>query len=181
MSAGDAVTCSIRAAREEDAPALGAGAREIARIPGRLAPRPDEIDDEAIRGKIRRLGAGGQGLYLVAEDGGRLVGHALLERHALAVISHVAALSLAVHEGSQRRGIGRKLMNELLRWARASPDVEKIELHVRSGNHGALALYQSLGFAEEGRKTRRLKLGPGDYLDDVYMALWVGPDEPGAR
>jgi hypothetical protein len=39
----------------------------------------------------------------------------------------------------------------------------------------AIALYRSFGFIEEGRKTRRLKIGPNEYLDDVYMALWVGP------
>jgi ribosomal protein S18 acetylase RimI-like enzyme len=39
----------------------------------------------------------------------------------------------------------------------------------------AIALYRSLGFAEEGRKTRRLKIGPNEYIDDLYMALWVGP------
>lgn len=66
-------------------------------------------------------------------------------------------------------------MNELVSWARANPRVEKIELQVRSSNAGAIALYRSLGFVEEGRKTRRLKLGPNEYIDDVYMALWVGP------
>ncbi len=51
----------------------------------------------------------------------------------------------------------------------------KVELQVRSSNERAIALYRSLGFVEEGRKTRRLKIGPNKYLDDLYMALWVGP------
>jgi hypothetical protein len=46
-------------------------------------------------------------------------------------------------------------------------------LQVRSSNTLAIKLYESLGFAEEGRKTKRLKYGPDDYQDDVYMALWV--------
>ncbi len=66
-------------------------------------------------------------------------------------------------------------MNELLGWARSSPGVEKVELQVRSSNERAIALYRSLGFVEEGRKTRRLKIGPNAYLDDIYMALRVGP------
>jgi putative acetyltransferase len=82
---------------------------------------------------------------------------------------------IAVHEGHQRQGVGRALMNSLLRWARSNPRVEKVELQVRSSNEPAIALYRSLGFVEEGRKTRRLKIGPNEYLDDVYMALWVGP------
>ena len=118
----------------------------------------------------------GRGNYLVAEHAGEIVGHALLEPLALAVTAHVVRLTIAVHEGHQGRGIGRALMHELLRWARADPRVDKVELQVRSSNARAIALYSSLGFVEEGRKTRRLKLGPGVYLDDIYMALWVGPE-----
>jgi ribosomal protein S18 acetylase RimI-like enzyme len=66
-------------------------------------------------------------------------------------------------------------MNELLRWAQRNPRVEKVELHVRSSNEPAIALYRSLGFVEDRRKTRRLKLGPNEYVDDICMALWVGP------
>ena len=178
---GDGVAsddCSIRNARDEDAPILAAAEREIARIPGRLASRPDELGDEVFREKILKLSTGERGVYLVAEDGGRIVGHAFVERHSLAVTSHVVALTVAVHEGSQGRGFGRRLLNELIRWSTSNPNVEKIELHVRSSNHRAIALYESLGFVEEGRKTKRLKLGPDDYLDDVYMALWVGRPYP---
>jgi ribosomal protein S18 acetylase RimI-like enzyme len=121
------------------------------------------------------LDDGIRGLYLVAEQAGAVVGHAFLESLSLATTSHVVRLTIAVHEGHQRRGTGRALMNELLRWARSNPRVEKVELQVRSSNAPAIALYRSLGFVEEGRKTRRLKIGPGEYIDDVYMALWVGP------
>jgi putative acetyltransferase len=164
---------SIRRARPEDAPLLAAAERAIARVPGKLASRVDEIHDDDMRRKIVELE--GRGLFLVAEREGAILGHALLEPLALAATSHVVRLTIAVHEGHQRQGVGRALMNELLRWARASAEVEKVELQVRSSNEAALALYRSLGFAEEGRKTRRLKLGPDQYLDDVYMALWVGP------
>jgi putative acetyltransferase len=163
----------IREARPEDAPRLAAAERAIARVPGRLASSPDEIDDDAVRKKI--LDLDDRGIYLVAEQAGTIVGHAFLESLSLAATSHVVRLTIAVHEGHQRRGVGRTLMNELLRWARSNPRVKKVELQVRSSNERAIALYRSLGFVEEGRKTRRLKIGPNDYLDDVYMALWVGP------
>jgi ribosomal protein S18 acetylase RimI-like enzyme len=164
---------SLRKARPEDAPLLAAAQRLIARIPGRLASTPGEIHDDALRRLIVELD--GHGHALVAERAGAIVGHAFLEPLALAATSHVVRLTIAVHEGEQRRGVGRALMDALLRWAREEPRVEKIELQVRSSNEAAIALYQSLGFVEEGRKTRRLKVGPGAYLDDVYMALWVGP------
>jgi len=154
---------------------LGAAQRAIASVPGMLASSPDEIDDDAVREMIVDLNDRGRGHYVVAEHAGTIIGHALLEALPLAATSHVVRLTLAVHEGHQRRGVGRALMNELLCWARANPHVEKVELQVRSSNDRAIALYRSLGFVEEGRKTRRLKIGPNDYLDDVYMALWVGP------
>lgn len=165
---------SIRRARPDDAPALAAAERAIAAVPGRLASRPDEIDDDAVRATIAGLEDRG-GIYLVAEEEGAVVGHAFLEPLPLAATAHVVRLTIAVHEGRQGRGVGRALMDALLGWARATARVEKVELQVRASNARAIALYRSLGFVEEGRKTRRLKLGPGDYVDDVYMALWVGP------
>jgi ribosomal protein S18 acetylase RimI-like enzyme len=168
-------TLSIRNARREDALALAAAQRVIARVPGMLASRPDEIDDEAVREMILECNDRGRGAYLVAEDADTVIGHAFLESLSLAATSHVVRLTIAVHEGHQRRGVGRALMDELLRWARSNPQVEKVELQVRSSNERAIALYRSLGFVEEGRKTKRLKIGPNEYLDDVYMALWVGP------
>ncbi len=165
---------SIREARREDAPLLAAAERVIASVPGRLASRPDEIGDDAVLKKILDLDDRVRGIYLVAEYTDTVVGHAFLESLSLAATSHVVGLTIAVHEGHQRQGVGRALMRELLRWAQSNPRVEKIELQVRSSNDRAIALYRSLGFVEEGRKTRRLKIGPNEYLDDVYMALWVG-------
>jgi ribosomal protein S18 acetylase RimI-like enzyme len=169
------VTPSIRNARSEDAPLLAAAERAIARVPGQLASRPEEIDDDAVRETIVDLNERGRGSYLVAEHAGEIVGHALFEPLALAVTSHVFRLTIAIHEGHQGRGGGRALMDALLGWARSDARVEKVELQVRSSNARAIALYRSLGFVEEGRKTKRLKIGPGEYIDDVYMALWVGP------
>ncbi len=166
---------SIRRARREEAPLLAAAERAIASVPGRLASRPDEIHDDAMRRTILDFEDGSRGIFLVAERAGTVLGHAFLEPLPLAVTAHVVRLTIAVHEGHQGQGVGRALMDELLRWARSSPRVEKVELQVRSTNERAVGLYRSLGFVEEGRKTRRLKLGPGEYIDDVYMALWVGP------
>ena len=102
------------------------------------------------------------------------MGHAILEPHKLASTSHVVALTIVIHEGYQGNGIGRTLMRYLIDWAKANPKIEKIELHVRSSNVRAIHLYTSLGFIEEGRKTRQIKYGANDYQDNVYMALWVG-------
>jgi RimJ/RimL family protein N-acetyltransferase len=61
----------------------------------------------------------------------------------------------------------------LIEWAKSAPAVEKIELHVRSSNNVAQALYRKLGFTEVGRWRRRIKVAPAQYLDDVAMELFV--------
>ena len=165
----------IRAACVEDAPALAEAQRVIARIPGRLASSPHELHDEAFAERIARLAGSDCGRFIVAERGGERVGHAVLEPLKLAVTAHAVDLTMAVHEGHQSLGIGKRLLLHLLDWAQASPRVERVELRVRSSNARAIALYRGLGFVEEGRMRRRIKLGPGQYLDDVVMALWVGP------
>jgi RimJ/RimL family protein N-acetyltransferase len=61
----------------------------------------------------------------------------------------------------------------LIEWARAAPAVEKIELHVRSSNTAAQALYLKLGFTVIGRLRRKVKIAPGQFVDDVSMELLV--------
>src|SRR5688572_11278525 len=81
---------SIRAARPDDSAVLATAERELAAMPGRLAATAEEIDDDAIREMILNLEERGRGRFLVAERAGRVVGHASLERLALAATAHVA-------------------------------------------------------------------------------------------
>jgi RimJ/RimL family protein N-acetyltransferase len=61
-------------------------------------------------------------------------------------------------------------MNDLLAWARREPRVEKIELRVRATNERAIHLYRTMGFVEEGRLARVLKIDADTYIDDLMMA-----------
>lgn len=163
----------IRPASLEDSSILAAAEREIARTPGRLASAPHELNDENFRDKIESLSAMNNAAYLVLENDGAIVGHAIVEPHKLESTSHVVFLTIAIHEGHQGKGLGKVLMNHIIDWAKSHPKIEKFELQVRSTNERAIGLYQKLGFVEEGRKTKRVKYGPNDYADDVYMAMWM--------
>lgn len=165
---------TIRPATPEDSSILAAAEREIARTPGRLASAPYELDDQNFREKIIHLSNLDTARYVVMEMNNEIVGHAIVEPHKLAATSHVVFLTIAIHEGHQGKGFGKLLMNDLITWAKANPKIEKFELQVRSTNTPAIKLYESLGFKEEGRKLKRLKLGPDNYVDDIYMAMWVG-------
>ena len=54
--------------------------------------------------------------------------------------------SLAVHPNARGRGIAQALIKEALHVK------EKLRLEVRSDNHGAIALYEKLGFTCKGVK-----------------------------
>ena len=160
---------TVRPARVEDAPILCAAEQEIGRTPGFLVSQPDELSPGAFASLIATL-TDGSGCYVVAEDDGRIVGHALLRPMELRAISHVFRLTIAVHHGHSGRGIGTAIMSALADWARRTPGVEKVELTVRSTNSSARRLYEKFGFVEEGRFRKRIRLADGSYIDDIAMA-----------
>ena len=161
----------IRAARMDDAAVLCGAERETARAPGCLVSKPDELLEQAFARKIAELAQ--TGCYIVAERDDAIAGHALLEPLApLQAFQHVRTLTIVVHPGHTRRGVGAALMVALLYWA-AEAGVEKIELRVRAGNQPALNLYKKFGFEEEGRLRRRIRLADGSYVDDICMARFV--------
>lgn len=167
------MTLSLRLAVPADAPLLAAAEAETALTPGLLVSRPHELTPAAFEKTIRELAS--RGRYVVAEEEGRVVGHALLEPMGLEAISHVFRLTIVVHPGHLGRGVGREIMEDLLRWARETPAVGKIELLVRATNAPAIALYRSLGFIEEGRFRRRVRLPDGSFVDDLAMAWFPRP------
>ena len=163
----------IRSARAEDAHVLAQAERTIAATPGLLVSQPAELPDERFAQKIAALDGADNGHYLVAETADQIVGHGMLDPLPLVAVRHVVHLTLVVHPGWQGRGVGRALLTSLIEWARAASAVEKIELNVRSSNTVAQALYRKMGFREIGRWRRRVKVAPGQYLDDVAMELLV--------
>ena len=89
---------------------------------------------------------------------------------SLASRCHVFSLTIVVHPGHTRRGIGTALLIHLQGWASSRREVRKVELLVRSTNAGARRLYERFGFVEEGRFRERVRLPDGEFIDDIAMA-----------
>ena len=107
----------------------------------------------------------------VAEDDGRVVARLSLARDPHPASPHVADLGLMVAEGHRRRGVGTRLLEEAVVWAR-SAGVSKLELHVFPWNAPALGLYESFGFVREGYRMRHYARG-GELVDAILMAYAV--------
>lgn len=124
---------TIRQAKIEDASFIAEAEQEIAQEPGYFCSLPSELSEQKVKQTIASL----EGIYLVPEKEGQIVSHAFLELLHLQSIRHVAQLTIGVCKGYQEKGIGTKLMEKLIEWAKESAVVEKIELNVRATNSRA--------------------------------------------
>lgn len=116
-------------------------------------------------------------LVIVAEVGSgrgrRIVASLTLERYGHVDKSkHVRVLGMLVVDGYRGMGIGTKLMEYALRWARAEKGVEKLALGVFSNNQRAFRLYEKFGFKVEGVKKKHYYIA-GKPEDEIDMALFV--------
>ena len=60
-------------------------------------------------------------------------------------------MQLYVAERAERRGIGERLVDEVLRYAFEGLALHQVELGVVEHNHSAIRLYEQKGFREYGR------------------------------
>lgn len=93
---------------------------------------------------------------------------------------HQLTLGISIRRAFWGRGLGRALMERVLRWARAQPHVRLVTLGVYGDNLRAQRLYASCGFIENGRVPGAIARADGSFVDDVRMSCWVGKPEPAA-
>lgn len=163
----------IRQAEPEDAAELIAYFRRVFAEPGiNLITEADEFAPtiEAESRIIREFARTTNSLFLVAESGGQIVGQLTLEGGKRRNVRHAAVLGITVARDWRGQGIGRRLMEHAIRWARDGRLLTRIELHVFARNEGAIHLYRALGFELEGRR-RGAVIRDGEPLDDLVMSL----------
>ncbi len=127
----------IRRAEERDI-------HEIAELEKLCFPTPwseQSFRDEIIKNAIA--------VYMVTEDQnlGRIVGYAGLWR----ILDEGHVTNVAIHPDYRGRGLGKKMMEELLRCVEDQA-VCRETLEVRISNEAAIRMYYDLGFREAGRR-----------------------------
>lgn len=106
-------------------------------------------------------------LCLVAEQGGQIVGFAVVQF----VLDEASLLNIAVDPQLQKQGIGRILLDEVIHRAMVK-QATTVFLEVRASNRRAITLYQMAGFNEMGLRKNYYPSNNGKE-DAVMMALMV--------
>lgn len=164
----------LREARESDAPAMIAFAREIFGEPGIMVPaRPEEFqltvaEEEAV---IRRHHERDNALFLlaVAPDDATILGMWNAFGSDRQALRHCVEFSLSVARPYRGQGVGYDLLTHAIGWAESTSIISRIELKVYADNLPAIRLYERCGFVQEGRRHRAI-FQHGRYYDDLLMA-----------
>ena len=106
-------------------------------------------------------------LTIARNDAGRAVGFSLLRT----VADEAELLLLAVSPRSQRKGIGKTLLDHFIDHGRKNGS-RRLHLEVRDGNP-AIAMYQAFEFNTEGRRAKYYRGLDGSAHDALTMARQI--------
>jgi RimJ/RimL family protein N-acetyltransferase len=122
---------------------------------------------------IRSFNDNPDSLLLVAEIKGEIIGVLNFNNYPKQRFSHAGEMGMSVHHKYRGKGIGSRLLNELIDWAEKNEKIEKICLRVFTRNLPAIGLYKKFGFVQEGLEKKAAKLGNGEYWDNLIMSLFT--------
>lgn len=149
----------IRAATEEDAENMLAIQSEVLAEVDYLITTLEEfqqtIDEQRkwIQGKLENE----RELILIAQYQEKIVGWLVFQSPNRKRLAHTGSFGMMILKEYRGLGIGKCLLEKLLKWAELNLYIEKISLGVFSTNESAIALYKKMGFVEEGRKINEIK------------------------
>jgi RimJ/RimL family protein N-acetyltransferase len=158
----------IRTLKPEDAIGYIAFLEQIDRETNFLLWEPGErdLEVETVRSKISQADEN-QGIRLVAEAEGSIVGFLVANRGLSRRIQHRANIVVGVLRQAWGRGIGTALLDRFEAWARER-GIWRLELSVMAHNQRAIELYEGLGYVREGLK-RSAILVDGQEVDEIIM------------
>lgn len=102
----------------------------------------------------------------VYESGNEIVGYIVM----MPSLDDVDLLDISIAPSHQRKGLGEKLLKEMMEIMREQK-FQRVMLEVRRSNLAACALYRKVGFAEIGMRRAYYPLGEG--REDAIVMEYV--------
>ncbi|MGQ4810085.1 L-methionine sulfoximine/L-methionine sulfone acetyltransferase [Candidatus Entotheonellaceae bacterium PAL068K] len=113
--------------------------------------------------------------YLVADLDGRVAGYAYAGAYRpRPAYRHTVEHSVYVAEGTHRRGVGRALLQTLIRACETAGKRQMIAVIGDAANVASIALHEAVGFQHAGR-LKDVGFKHGGWLDVVLMQRSLGP------
>lgn len=113
---------------------------------------------------------GWQRWFVAQAPDGRIVGHLDLRGDRLRTARHRCTLGIGIEASHRGAGVGRRLMQQALDFARQQAGLAWVELWVFGNNRPAIALYQRMGFQTIGTTPDQFRFGQV-CVDDIHMVL----------
>ncbi|MEH6890753.1 GNAT family N-acetyltransferase [Bacillus sp. JJ864] len=111
-------------------------------------------------------------IILLATMDDEIISIASITSSQKARTKHVGTLGIVIAEKHCGFGLGKKLMEELIEWARGNGTTKKIHLVTRGDNDRAIELYKNVGFKEEGLLEQDTYIN-GVYYNTLIMGLMI--------
>jgi RimJ/RimL family protein N-acetyltransferase len=112
-------------------------------------------------------------LMLVAEAGDELVAILEFDNDYRQRLKHRGTVWVSIASGMRDRDLGTALAIHGFLWVADNPIIEKVYMHVLSTNERSLGLCRKMGFVEEARLKKDVKIRPGQYADLVILSRFV--------
>lgn len=145
-----------------------------------FGPEGINLTEEEEAAYIAKTNASDNAIFLLAVADGEIVGGLTFNGGTRARLRHTGEFGVSVLREWWGRGVAGALITEMLRWARRSGVVRKINLRVRADNRRAIRLYERLGFVHEGRVTRDIQID-GHFYDNLAMGIEIDPEPEAGR
>ena len=135
---------------------------------------PCSVEDE--EKYIESLQDSASSTMFFAKCDGRIIGDASFSSSPRERIKHRGEIGISVDKEYWGNGIGSKLMEKIIDFAKNTAGCEIIHLQVRSDNERAIRLYKKYGFEKIGQFKGYVKID-GEYIDCDLMNLYIRSKE----
>lgn len=139
-----------------------------------FAPDSEELPTKPnLEAAIKGLDERNWRRWFIAVISNQAIGHVDLKGGGLAASMHRCELGIGIESQYRAQGLGRRLMETAISFARSSTQLSWVDLRVFAHNTAGIGLYRSLGFEQTGKCIDHFRIG-GESIDDVSMSLAVG-------
>ncbi len=129
----------------------------------------EEIRNQLLAGLSKNLYEEQWQRIFIIEADDKILGSLNLKNNFIGSL-HRAQLGMGLEIPLRGQGLGKKILEMAIEWAKAQESLVWIDLSVFAHNTPARKLYKSVGFKEIATLEDRLRVG-GTTIDDIFMTL----------